>query len=69
MPRRSVPQRGRTPQPSLPARRGPGRVYDLFYAFERAARDDGNRFESPEHRAELALAALLATNAALVVMG
>ena len=65
MTRRSEPEW--TPPPT-PGRRGPGRSYDPFYAFERLARDDGKPYKSPEPKAERELLALLGSNAALVVM-
>jgi hypothetical protein len=68
MTRRSQPVPPRTPGP-LPVRRGPGRTRDPFIAFERAARDDGKPYKSPEPKAQRALLALLGTKAALVVMG
>jgi hypothetical protein len=55
--------------PPMPGRRGPGRSYDPFYAFEKLARDDGKPYKPPEPKAELALLSWLSTNAALVVMG
>src|ERR1700761_6369867 len=66
MTKRSQPER--TPTPPLPGRRGPGRSYDPFYQFEKAARDDGKPYKSPEPKAERALLALLGSNSAMVVM-
>ncbi len=54
-------------QPPTPGRRGPGRSYDPFYEFERAARDHGKPYETPEPKIELRLLALLGSKAGLVV--
>jgi hypothetical protein len=42
---------------------------DPFYQFKRWARADGKPFKSPEPKAEVALLSMLASRAALVVMG
>jgi hypothetical protein len=55
--------------PPTPGRRGPGRSYDPFYQFERAARDDGKPYTAPEPKVELRLLALLGSRAAVAVMG
>jgi hypothetical protein len=54
--------------PPTPGRRGPGRSYDPFYAFEKLARDDGKPYKPPESKAALRLLALLGSRGALIVM-
>jgi len=51
---------------SRPGDRG---TTDPFYQFKKAARDNGKPYKSPEPKAEQGLLNLLATKAALVVMG
>jgi hypothetical protein len=66
MTRRSQPNW--TPTPPLPGRRGPGRSWDPFYQLEKAARDDGKPYQSPEPKTERALLTLLGSNSVMVVM-
>jgi hypothetical protein len=54
--------------PPTPGRRGFGRSYDPFYAFEQLARDDGKPYKPPEPKAELQLLAWLGSKGPLVVM-
>jgi hypothetical protein len=56
------------PPGPLPVRRGPRGAYDPFIFFERAARDNGKAYESPEPRRQQQLLALLEGRAALVIM-
>jgi hypothetical protein len=64
--RKSMP----VPPPGpLPIRRGPGfGAQDPFIWFERAARDNGQPYKSPESKSERALLAFLQGKAALVIM-
>ncbi len=42
---------------------------DPFYAFKKAARDNGKPYQSPEPKAERELLALLGSKTAMTVMG
>ena len=65
------PPPGHVSPPPLQIMHRPGDrgTSDPFLQFKRLARDDGKPYKSAEPRAEVKLLSLLATKAALVVMG
>jgi hypothetical protein len=69
--RREWPPPTHVPPPAVQHVHRPGdrRTSDPFYQFRLLARDDGKPFRSPEPKAEVTLLSLLASKAALVVMG
>jgi hypothetical protein len=55
--------------PQQIGRRGPRGSYDPFYAFEKAARNNGKPYKPPEPKAEQQLLAVIGSKTTLIVMG